>query len=58
MEWFVNGVCSRGEGWAVGCVCCQEGPADAVDGQGEDGEDEGYEGPAGAEGWKNHALLI
>ena len=52
---FVNRFCcSGGRRGAVGRVCCEEGPADGVEGQGEDGEDEGDESPAGAEGGDDH----
>lgn len=39
---------------AVGRVCCEEGPSNGVEGQGEDGEDERDESPAGAEGGDDH----
>ena len=49
MGGFVDDICFGGGGRAVGCVCCEERPADCVECYGEDGEDEGNESPAGAE---------
>lgn len=51
---FVNGYSSAGGRWAVRSVCCEEGPADGVEGHGEDGEDERDESPARAEGRDDH----
>ena len=51
---FVDGYSSAGRRWAVRSVCCEEGPTDGVEGQGEDGEDEGDESPARAEGRDDH----
>ena len=54
MWWFVDGCSCLGSRWAVRGVCCEEGPADSVEGHGEEGEEDGDEGPAGAEGGKDH----
>lgn len=51
---FIDGYSSFGGRWTVGGVCCEERPADGVQGHGEDGEDEGDESPAGAEGGDHH----
>ena len=52
VEGFADGFCHDRWRWAVGGVCCEEGPADCV--EGEDGEDEGDESPSGAEGGDDH----
>lgn len=51
---FIDWYSSFGGRWAVGGVCREERPADGVQGHGEDGEDEGDESPAGAEGGDHH----
>ena len=51
---FIEGYVSFGGRWTVGGVGSEERSADGVKSHGEDGEDEGDESPAGAEGGDYH----
>lgn len=52
---FIDGYGSFGGRWTVRGVGSEERSADGVEGHGEDGEDEGDESPAGAEGGDHHS---
>lgn len=51
---LVDRLRSSEERRAVGGIGCEERSANGVEGHGEDGEDEGDESPAGAEGGDDH----
>ena len=51
---FVDGLCSRKRRWAVRGIGSEERVTNCVDNYGEDGENEGDESPARAEGGDDH----